>query len=84
MAYWPDNVIAIPLRGEQCVLVANIPHDFTDDEALKVAAVIEAFVNEAPEPPAMPTPKVSSDYARGYRAGMRRGGRSTSTQGDRK
>ena len=74
MTDYPDNIIGIPIRGEQKVFVANIPWDLTADEALRLAAVIEAYVpDELAASPRRTIQKKSDDYVRGYRDGMRRG-----------
>ena len=51
VTHWPDNIIAVPLRGEWCVHIANIPHDFTKAEATRVAAIIEAMVEPKDDTP---------------------------------
>jgi hypothetical protein len=68
---WPANILPVPIRGNECAFLANIPWDLTPAEALRIAAVIEAG---ALDEPLRPSPKkITNEYARGYKDGLRRG-----------
>ncbi len=44
----PNNALCIPIRENLEVIILNIPHDFTKQEANKVEKVIMALTNQSP------------------------------------